>query len=126
MSAAMRHIPLTFINKRHSLTWSQILVGVREDWLTRSDAIEVAGSELGRGNQDASVRDLANLASGEDESVVRLLERLAAQEGHDEKQDRLVWLRLLLAWIYENRDQVTNPLDIVEGLYADFGYPDEI
>ena len=35
-------------------------------------------------------------------------------------------MRLLLAWIYRNRDQLEDPLGLVEGLYADFGYPDEI
>ena len=38
----------------------------------------------------------------------------------------MTWLRLLLAWIYENRSVLADPFDLVERLYADFSYPEEI
>lgn len=33
---------------------------------------------------------------------------------------------LVLAWIYENREGVADPLGIVEEIYADFDYPGEV
>jgi hypothetical protein len=35
-------------------------------------------------------------------------------------------LFLLLAWLYENRGKVQDPLGLVEELYADFDYPEQI
>ena len=36
------------------------------------------------------------------------------------------WLYLVLAWLYEQRGAVPDPLQTVEEVYADFGYPEEI
>ena len=36
------------------------------------------------------------------------------------------WLYLALAWLFENRDSVSDPLVQVEMIYADFDYPPEI
>ena len=37
-----------------------------------------------------------------------------------------VWLYLALAWLLERATSTADPLGIVEMLYADFGYPEEI
>ena len=37
-----------------------------------------------------------------------------------------VWLFLALAWVYEHRADYVEPLEVVEMIYADFEYPDEI
>ncbi|MNL84591.1 hypothetical protein D3C87_2126040 [compost metagenome] len=33
---------------------------------------------------------------------------------------------LLLNWVFEHREQFTDPLGMIETIYADFDYPEEI
>jgi hypothetical protein len=37
-----------------------------------------------------------------------------------------VWLYLALAWLHDHQDEHADPLQLIEMLYADFGYPTEI
>ena len=36
------------------------------------------------------------------------------------------WLCLILAWLYERRVEVDDPFSIINEIYADFDYPEEI
>jgi hypothetical protein len=36
------------------------------------------------------------------------------------------WLCILLAWLFENRRSVDDPLGLVEEIYADFEYPKKV
>jgi hypothetical protein len=69
--------------------------------------------------------DLA--AVGNDAALSELVDRLAASEAaSSEEQLREEWLYLVLAWIYENRANDADPLQRVEEVYADFGYPEDV
>lgn len=35
-------------------------------------------------------------------------------------------MRIILSWIFENKDNIQDPLMLVEKIYADFDYPEEI
>lgn len=126
MNRSVRYVPLSFIRDRRPVTWPLLWMGVREGWVPEADVIDFAVAKLEEGDEREAVVELASLFSHEEDEVPELLERLAEDEGYDEKDMRLAWLRLLLAWIYENREQLSDPLGIIEGLYADFGYPEEI
>ena len=39
---------------------------------------------------------------------------------------RRKWAFLILAWVYEHRDSFEDPLDLVEKLYADLDYPEQV
>jgi hypothetical protein len=45
---------------------------------------------------------------------------------HSEDEIRDKWLYLVLAWLYEHRAEVPDPLQRVEEVYADFGYPEQL
>ena len=51
---------------------------------------------------------------------------LAAQETTTSQEVRSKWLYILLAWLYENKDMFEDPLAIVEEIYVEFDYPEEI
>ena len=44
----------------------------------------------------------------------------------DRQRSKRRWLYLILAWLYENRASVADPLAEVEEIYSDFGYPQEV
>jgi hypothetical protein len=39
---------------------------------------------------------------------------------------REAWLDVVLAWLYDHRAELEDPLEMVEAVYADFGYPAQI
>ena len=41
-------------------------------------------------------------------------------------QEQEKWLFLLLKWAYENRSSIPYPLGVVDDLYAEFDYPENI
>lgn len=72
--------------------------------------------------------DLALLATERDlTKVLELVGCLAADEcSISEDEICKKWLYLRLAWIYQIRDLLEDPLGAVEGVYADSGYPPEM
>ncbi len=120
-------IPLAFVQPRKKITWREVEVGVQEQWLSPMDAVALAVVEVERGEEHADVIALASVFSKDEVAVPGLISNLVGcNPGNSELEARLTWMRILLAWFYENRSSFADPLGIVEEIYADFGYPDEI
>ena len=119
-------IPPAFIDERAHLTWREILFGIDNELLAPGAAVDFAGDEVGA--QDAPSPALAELAGvGKGEPTRTLVEQLAnaePQQNAEAIRDR--WLYLVLAWIFEHRASYPDPLQTVEEVYADFGYPQRI
>lgn len=65
------------------------------------------------------------LSSDELDQVPSLMQKLVSNEdGQDSLMD--TWLYLYLSWLYEHRDEFDDPLGLIEVLYADFEYPEDI
>jgi len=113
------------VSKQVKLTWKDILYGIEKKYLPPDAAIEHAITEVSY-NDDfpQQVMDLASLHKSESESVYPFLTELANQVT-DENYEIMIekWLYLLLEWVYEHRNSYSEPLSIVEQLYADFDYP---
>ena len=63
----------------------------------------------------------------EHESTRHLVDQLAnAEEARSEEELRGKWLHLALACLYEHRLDDPDPLQRVEEIYADFGYPEGV
>ncbi len=125
---ASSNIPIEFIRNRFKLCWSDVFEGIQQGWLDRRAAIDLA-VEYARSEEhsDSDEMELAGLLAGEEDKVSSIVERLACKgPSRDENKTRLLWMRVILAWVYENLDLYEDPLGIVEGVYADFGYPEEI
>lgn len=107
-------------------TGAELGYGLLEDWLDRRDAIDVA---LAKYRTEAPLspaeEELALLLSDETQRVDDLLEDLQDSDEPVECRARY-WLYLALFWVWENRSEYADPLRVVEMLWADFGYPDEI
>ena len=119
-------IPYKFVISRTSLSWQEVSYAIQQGFLTPHSAVEHA-NEIIKSHDvfPDSILELASLNKGD--PVHELLEELMASE-------RLLsaecisnkWLYLLLAWIFENRKSYEDALAVVEGIYADFDYPEGI
>jgi hypothetical protein len=119
-------IPQVFIDARTRLTWREILYGIDSDLLAPGAAIDFAVDKIA--SQDASFSTLVELAgTSSGESTRALVEQLASAEPQqDANEIRDKWLYLVLAWIFEHRASYPDPLQSVDEVYADFGYPTRI
>jgi hypothetical protein len=116
-------IPLAFIQSRSRLTWREVEFGLENGWLTNEAVIALAINRVTTGDVSTDVLALASVLPNEKYEVPQILRRLAERDSVCSKGK---WLFLLLAWLYEHRDAVEEPLGVVEQLYADFDYPEEI
>ncbi|WP_051343211.1 DUF2247 family protein [Pseudonocardia spinosispora] len=107
-------------------TGAEIGYGLSEGWLSRRDAIEIA---LAKYKNEAPLspaeEELALLLSDEIQRVDDLVDELQDSDESVECRARY-WLYLALFWIWENRSEYADPLRVIEMLWADFEYPDEI
>jgi len=119
-------IPAAFVTDHVTLTPDELAYGFRHGWLTPQDVVQVALATLSAGASLSQPEEaLALLLSDELDQVPFLideLEHVGAQDG----DPAAVWLFLALAWIYEHRTEFYDPFAMIEMLYADFGYPDDI
>jgi hypothetical protein len=107
-------------------SWRDVLYGLENELLDPEAPIDVAIHELAK--HDDAQGDLMELAgSGRSDSTLPLVNRLAALEAAPATNDVLDrWSYLALAWIYRVRSIFSDPLQLVEDVYADFEYPERI
>lgn len=116
-------IPYEFIRDRLRMNWRDVRFGLENELLDPLAPVELAAEQVADLEHPPPM--LTALAGGE--LTMRLIQQLANGEppcSEAELRDR--WLYLVLAWIYEQRDQYPEPLQTVEEVYADFGYPKQI
>ena len=120
-------IPYSFIRERALLSWQDALWGYERQLIGWSDIVAIAEDRLLLGSEDSMEIELACLEKSEAQQVGELLRALASNEPDDVgSTSDTKWLFLILAWLFDNRDAVSDPLGEVERIYADFDYPTEI
>lgn len=119
-------IPYEFISQRVKVGWNEIKFGLDHQLTTPKTAIEKATQQLcDTDTASPEVIELAGLAASE--PVADLITRLAkAETSPDDEYVKAKWLYLALAWLFENRESLVDPLSLVEEVYSDFDYPREI
>jgi len=118
--------PASFVVARGLPTGAELGYGFREGWLDRRNVVEVALAKYKAGVVLVPAEEeLALLLSDELDRVEDLAASLEFSDEPDERRARF-WLFLALAWLLEHRSEYDNPLRVIEMLWTDFGYPDEI
>ena len=119
-------IPYSFTHDRATLSWRDMQFGLSNGFLDPQAPIDKAVEEIVE--HDAPSPDILELASASrSDPMAHLVARLAEVEPDcSEKDPRAVWLYLVLAWLYEHRAGNPDPLQTVEEIYSDFGYPEDI
>jgi hypothetical protein len=119
-------IPYDFLRQRVSLSWPEIKYGVDHQLIAPKVAIDKATDRL-CSSANVSGDEIELAGRSESDSILELVSRLANSENTStEESIRAKWLYLALAWLFENRESVNNPLGIVEDVYSDFDYPREV
>jgi hypothetical protein len=118
-------VPYSFIRQRTRLSWSEVKYGIEEGILQPREAIDVAMDALELGASSEHVLALAS--SSADDPLLERVAHLASQEtpGNIRAIQRK-WAFLVLAWVNKHKNAYGDPLDIVEKLYADLDYPEEL
>jgi hypothetical protein len=119
-------IPLQFVQSKSSLNWGDSLWAYKRELLTWRDLIQIATERVQSGSDSELEIELANVSKDLVWKVSELAQALAEQGGNSEEASKLKWLFLCLAWAYENRERIPDPLAVVETIYADFDYPSTI
>ena len=120
------HIPYSFIRHRTRLAWRDVRFGFVNEIIDPHVPIELAIDRIIEcENPPESLVDLAG--ASKDDPILHLVDQLACEEpeGSDE-ETRDKWLYLVLAWGYEYQEALSDPLDWVTLVYADFDYPAQI
>lgn len=120
-------IPYSFVCERLKLSWRDALWGYEHQLIGWSTIVDLAIERLYADSDDPLEIELASLTKMETYQVGDLLRKLA---GASPEEDSVIaqrkWLYLLLAWLFENKESVSDPFGEVEAIYTDFGYPPEI
>jgi hypothetical protein len=124
----LQPLPTDFVLSHVSLTWREILWGYDHGWINCKGLTELATRRLTTNDPTPPAEvELAGLVVGESSRARALAEELASQERplSDEVIKRK-WLYLILRWLFENRERAADPFALVDELYSDFDYPDEV
>lgn len=109
------------------LTAQDLRYGFERGFLKPADVVAVAAHEMGRGADDEVLVALGCLLRDETARVPEVLELLDDPERvHDPRESARLWLYLQLKAAYAERARLSDPLGIVEEIYADFGYPPDV
>lgn len=110
------------------ISWADVAVGRKMKIFSRNFAKDKANAILNSGDyQDLFVE----LLDTDDEiDSIRIVDKIIALENigscehHATAEKKL--LLILLSWLYENQSAFIDPLGVVEEIYAEFDYPEEI
>lgn len=118
--------PASFVTSHGFPSSAEIGYGISEGWLSRQDAVEVALAKYKAGvTLSPAEEELALLLSSEIQRVDDLLSELESSGEPVERRARY-WLYVALSWVFEHRSEYSDPLQVIEMLWADFGHPDEV
>jgi hypothetical protein len=127
MNTAKLLLTHSYISQLVTLSWNDIYLAIKDSYLPPDAAIEHAQLLLCETcDTPQTVLELASLREGE--SIHPLIDRIVMCE--DETITGLVYtdkfLYAVLSWVYDYRAEYSEPLEVVECIYADFDYPDEV
>lgn len=109
------------------MTAEDLGYGFERSFLKPADVVALATREVGRGVDDDVLVALRSLLRDEVGRVPEVLELLDdAERVHDPRESARKWLYLQLKAAYDERERLSDPLGVVEEIYADFDYPSAV
>ena len=118
-------IPYDFVAKNAKLAWQEVRFGMDKGFIGRETPIELAMQAVLADEENPDVLELASLTTKD--SVGEIVSSLADAEKPVEPRDvERTWLFLVLAWLLSRKEEYSDSLGLVEKVYADFDYPEEI
>jgi hypothetical protein len=116
-------VPAAFVVSRVRLEPGELAYGYAHGWLDEASTVGVAEGLVAAGAASAPIEELASLFKSDLWRVQQVVDEI---ESDPDAEPERVWLYLALAWLHDHKDQYADPLQIIEMLYSDFGYPTDI
>ncbi|VVN85795.1 hypothetical protein PS718_01480 [Pseudomonas fluorescens] len=107
------------------LNWAQLLFGLDKGYIDEQGVSSYICDSLTNSSPEQAY-EIATMAPTEQNSIRVLLQSLANKNSQEEIDVTKPWIFLLLSHLLENKEQFEDPLQIIEELYSDFDYPEEI
>ncbi|AAO56692.1 conserved hypothetical protein [Pseudomonas syringae pv. tomato str. DC3000] len=120
-------VPDLFIYDCVFLCWRDTLWGYERGLVGWDFVVGLANFSVSKGASHPWELELIFLGEFEVQEVEKKLRSLAEQE--DERlglDSQKKWLFIALKWLFENKNNIDDPLGVVELIYEDFGFPFEI
>ncbi len=109
------------------LTSDDLKYGLEHGWLRPRTVIDQAVRGVERGDDDPVLMAVASLLSDEVDDLPDVVAQLDSPDHiRDPRESARKWLYLQLKAAYDRRQELGDPLGVVEELYADFDYPPRI
>lgn len=123
-------IPVNFFNEITNLSWCDIKWGVENSLIALDVVIKKAEEKVLSEYYTKAELELSFLIPDDSyvlDDMAALLNELCPKFEDDECLIiKKTWLYIALSWLWMNRENFEDPLGIVESIYANFGYPNEI
>jgi len=121
-------IPYEYVKKNLDLSWGDALWGYERNMIGWPGVVAMANDRLSGEIGNNLVRDLSMVGKSNVYLVGEILRTLASASSSDgaDSVSKNKWLFLNLSWLYDNRNKLSDPLEEVERVYADFDYPPDI
>lgn len=124
----MKPLPLDghyIYSKTPWLSWRELFFGFENGYIDEKGVSEYVCDALTSTSPTEAI-ELASLEPHENYLVRDILKSLTDKYSSTESNLTKPWIFLLLSFLLENKENYNDPLGIVEELYADFDYPEEI
>ena len=118
-------IPSSFIMERTSLSLPELRWAFDNGVVGAQIVVDVAKSMVHEEDTSNVARRLASATHAELPEVREIISDVTVD---DEEADasRRKWVWLVLSWLYEHHREDADVFEKIDGLYADFGYPQEM
>jgi hypothetical protein len=116
-----------FLSRLQGLKWEDICFAVKQNFIHPLGAVDFAVKVI-ESSSTYSKNELELASKTEADPLIDIVELIDKICGlvHETPELCEKWLFLSLYWLYINRCKFDDPLDVLEGVYTDFDYPDAI
>lgn len=119
-------LPYDYVVSHVSLTWSDLLFALEHDLMAKNAAVKYAYDVIEKEEKPTQTVLALAWVNNEEEMDFYLNELTNQIVEQEENTSQEKFLYLLLNWIFEHKEQCSDPLQMVETIYADFDYPEKI
>lgn len=118
-------LPSSFILGKTRLSLPEVRWAYENGLIGAQTVVDVAVAMLTEGlNSSELVVNLAGVGHADLPEVGELLAQVALPSDVEEIKKKWTWI--VLSWAYERHHEDAEVSDVIEGLYADLGYPEEL
>ncbi len=105
------------------LSWAEAKFAIAKGWMQPGVAVDLAIKALESDDFSQEEAELAALGYSDQTAIADNLEALCPGSF---EMDNDKWAKIFVAWLYEHRAEIENPIQSLEMLWADFEYLETI